>query len=458
MSAGPSQQPNISPSVPSPTNGASAQVPHEIPAQSRSIPKFGNLNSKPHLYYLTSLSAPQLLFITQTAPDHLRRTISPQSSAQVLLDEVFRLRQIESSLPQNRNETHQENARTLSQLSPTQIIGLSQDDPIYLRRLMQSTLLIDTTLSPSTLPDDNSLCATYAISWKLAAVQRLSAAAQNQQRNAAQVMEPQRDIHRDQHRLISRASPPNPPAPTGHLQRLLQDAPPPPRPNTEREDSEDEDAMPRQKKSKFSIEPRGWSAGHGPALKTKLQSYPGKGLSSTALAVEEILGPELLLHMTSGGMDIPTYVRSIGWTRPYNNKPFPSENEAVTLARMIHLELLIHQSPWEALEQRPSLEVGLRRLYALIHVEMASRQTAVYPSRAHAWTEIEPILEVTPSQPLHSPSVADTITKYMTLHKKRIQAMKAINTNSKTKSFQNRPQLPNKPKNTQTNAGQQQGE
>lgn len=86
-------------------------------------------------------------------------------------------------------------------------------------------------------------------------------------------------------------------------------------------------------------------------------------------------------------------------------------------SRIIHLQLRIHQSPWEALEHRPILEFGLRRLYALIHVEMASRQTTVYPSRAHAWAEIEPILEVTPSQPLHSPSVADTITKYMMLHK-----------------------------------------
>ena len=407
-----------------------AEIGHDSSVRTRRIPTYGSLNSKPHLYYLSSLSSLQLHHITQTAPDNFRRKIEASASTQVLLDEVFRLRQVEATQLPATVRSHTEHAHQLAELSPSEIIQLSQRDCALLRQMMTSALTLDPSLTPRILPDENILCATYAVSWKPIALQQVHQA--RQQINMPSVSTPPAPNN-------TTAPPQNSvrlPQPDSYcpLENLLTQEQPQPLLGAATELSDDDDdelQLPNvAKRKKLSLNPKGWTAGHGPAMKSKLQQYPGKGMCSTALAAKEILGPELLLHMIAGGTDIPTYIHGKAWTRSYNNKPLPAVHEAFTLARMIHLEMLVHPTPREALQSRPSIEVGIRRLYALIHVELASKQTAIYQSRAQAWAEIEPILEVLPTHALHSPSVADTITKHMSVHRKRIQALKALSSNT----------------------------
>lgn len=446
---------------PAPESSGPATAPVTPPASSSSpnpnrlVPKYGQLNSKPHLYYLTNLSAPQLLFITQTAPFEHRRTLSATDSVQVLLDEVFRLRQIESLGEQQGTDHHQANARELLSLTSEQLLSLSASNLTRLRSLMHSSIQLDPSLTPSTIPEDISQCVVHALSWKLSALTEAQAAYRSahlrdgqqlpNQNPVASTILPQSHIP-----SIPQLMRPQTIPPTTHNNQL----------DHRHEDSEEEDEVGgSRKRGRSQLRPKGWSAGRGDAIRSKLQHYPGKGMASTALAVEEPLGPELFLHMTSGGTDIPTYIRTIDWAKASYKRPLPSENEAVTLARMIHLEMLMHESPWEALENRPSLEVGLRRLYALVHVELASKQPDLYLSRSQAWAEIDPILEVTPSPPLHCPPVTDTITKHMTMHRKRIQSIKALTENKQSRAAQT-PQTGSNPRtrNPPENSTQQTGE
>lgn len=66
------------------------------------------------------------------------------------------------------------------------------------------------TLSPSELPDDNSLCTTYAIGWKLSAIQQLSLATQNQQRTLNGNLPAQQEPPREQARASAQLPSPDP--------------------------------------------------------------------------------------------------------------------------------------------------------------------------------------------------------------------------------------------------------
>lgn len=240
---------NISPSnQPSATGGGAA--PRLTSNRSSSIPKYGTLNSQPYLYYLTGLSPAQLHFITQTAPDHTRRNISNTESTQVLLDEVFRLRQLEADERTINKTSNAELAQNLSRLSSAEIIQLSQQNPTHLPRLMNAALSIDNTLRPSQLPDDNTLCATYAISWKLVSVQQLlrPISAPRLTNQPIVLNNPTNN------EAIGQLQPSSQPAnPTSLLlQQLFQDDPPPPHPCLHIEASEegDGDYEPPTKKQK----------------------------------------------------------------------------------------------------------------------------------------------------------------------------------------------------------------
>ena len=67
-----------------------------------------------------------------------------------------------------------------------------------------------------------------------------------------------------------------------------------------------------------------------------------------------------------------------------NGLPERSQMEAHTLEHVIHLEMLKHQSPRQALENRPSNEISLWRLFAILYVEEAVN-TGKFKERTSAW-------------------------------------------------------------------------
>ena len=99
--------------------------------------------------------------------------------------------------------------------------------------------------------------------------------------------------------------------------------------------------------------------------------------------------------------------------------------EAVTLGRIIHLKMLAHESPKQALKHRSSLEVALRRLYAILYVE-ETYSNEEHSTKKDAWQEIEHILEATPQGSIMSDQIEDSLTKRMTLKRKRLATIKAI--------------------------------
>ena len=73
-----------------------------------------------------------------------------------------------------------------------------------------------------------------------------------------------------------------------------------------------------------------------------------------------------------------------------------AEVEAATLARIGHLNLLVHTSMTEAIAGCPWMEVALHRLFAIVYVENVTSCGGGDP-RAAAWQLVERILEIQPS-------------------------------------------------------------
>ena len=67
---------------------------------------------------------------------------------------------------------------------------------------------------------------------------------------------------------------------------------------------------------------------------SQLKSYPGR--SSVLLNVQELMGPSILHSFCQEGLNIELVVRHVRWPRQADGRPFQSEIEALTLARILN--------------------------------------------------------------------------------------------------------------------------
>ena len=69
--------------------------------------------------------------------------------------------------------------------------------------------------------------------------------------------------------------------------------------------------------------------------------------------------------------------------------------DARTLGRKIHVEMLKHDNPRDALESRPSLEIALLRLFEILYVEEAINSSK-FRKRPLAWRYVKLFHESVP--------------------------------------------------------------
>ena len=114
----------------------------------------------------------------------------------------------------------------------------------------------------------------------------------------------------------------------------------------------------------------GFHTGADAALEQTLSAFPENRPGSNRLNVTTFRGPKILGKIINRNLDLMQHVASFPfWKKSTNGRPTQAHMEAHNLARMMQLEMLAHNTPLEALRHRPSLEVGLRRLYAIMYVE-----------------------------------------------------------------------------------------
>ena len=159
-----------------------------------------------------------------------------------------------------------------------------------------------------------------------------------------------------------------------------------PRPRSLTSESSSAESKTIKKSNATPFEPKNFTIAAAAATAETLKNYPGKVVSSKSLAVEDLLGSRIFSSMIGGGSDMMTYPtrNNQHFRRGTSGAPTAAEAEALTLDRLIHLEMLVYSSLKEALQERTSLEVALRRLYAILHVEKAMN-TGMHTDKREAW-------------------------------------------------------------------------
>lgn len=402
----------------SPTGNPDAG-PSEVPPGPVLPVRYGQLNSKETIFYFQGFSAQTLQAIIETAPRTIRRLPSDTSNVQALLAELLRLRQYEAFTQQPSPSESQSQLVTLLATPANDIIQMANENPNNLSALMNASLAADPSLTPRSLPTNAQTLAAIAIKWQLDALQQASQINTSQQPvNPPASANPPRGLPLSQ--LLTDIRPP-----------VMQDQVQRRAPVVDTSDEEDDQLRKVGKSKRAVIQPTGFGFGAQAATTDLLKHYPGKGHSSTSLAVSELLGPDILGTLIQNGSDIPTFLANTfkHWKKTNSGQPLHSEMEAVNLGRMIHLELLCHETPKQALEQRPSLEVGLRRLYALLYVE-ETMNNGDYLHKKDAWSEIQDILETTPQGTVMSEDITDSVGKRLASKRRRLAAIKTIRENS----------------------------
>ena len=367
------------------------------------------------MFYLQMSDISQLLAIIQTAPNSARTVLPNSPTQQQLLAEIFRLREVEimgRATPPNAAAELEKLLATC----PEDLIKLSKDNSTVVKSMMDSALVADNALLPRSLPNSSQLLAAIPINRQLEALKQSSAPI-----------------------LAVDANPPLPPSdatPNINLSTILGQSRTGSAPSTitrtrrrpDLSSDEEDDATDRlPKRNKPIIQPTTFSFGAKSFQQDTLEHYPGKEHSTTSLAVDELLGPAILSTLIKSGTDIMAFLANsfTHWRKNPNGLLSHAEMEAFTLGRMLHLEMLTHSSPKEALQQRPSLEDALRRLYAIIYVEETLNQ-GDHQHRRDAWNDIKDILEITRQGTIASEEIAESLTKRLNLKRKRLSTLKII--------------------------------
>ncbi|PXF49614.1 hypothetical protein BWQ96_00684 [Gracilariopsis chorda] len=347
------------------------------------IPQFRNLRSKDPAFFLKRLSVSQLKEILQSAPSELRTSLCPFPFRDQLLGDVLRLHDLEASAAtKNITSTDRRNLDTLMKMSPDQGMALARERLDELKVLMKSSVIADSSLKLRSVPESNPFeAAAVAISWLLSAVQQLQSG--NSQPNQAN----------NQHILASATSLSG----SGNPLSFLQPSPKTAAANINSDNSEDDAEIRPAKKAKPVVNPKSYYIGMANAYQSTLARYPGKRNMATSLNIDDLIGPAILSLRTYHGTDIMKFLlhHFQHWKRPASGLPTAQKMEAISIGRMTHLEILIHDSARQALEQRPSLQVGLRRLYAILCVQ-EDLSNGVQNDRRNALEEVHCLFEVVP--------------------------------------------------------------
>ncbi|KAI0557894.1 hypothetical protein FGB62_253g04 [Gracilaria domingensis] len=156
----------------------------------------------------------------------------------------------------------------------------------------------------------------------------------------------------------------------------------------------------------------------------KLGPYPGKTHAISSLSVTNLMGSKILRSLLQKGTNLETAVASMRWCRGVNGDLMAAESEAYSLARMIHIANLSYDTMDKALEESPWMEIGLTRLYALIHVENAILTKSA--TRAAAWRAASQFLESNPGTPGLLAEYENSVAKQFALEVKASNAFKSM--------------------------------
>ena len=165
---------------------------------------------------------------------------------------------------------------------------------------------------------------------------------------------------------------------------------------------------------------------------SQLGVYPGRGSSTGTLRVGEIAGPSILLGLVQEGLNVELAIRNRFWKRGNGGEVLASEAEALTLARIIHLNLLAHPTMTEALEQCPWMEVALRLLFAIMYVENSTSSGA---SNAAAWQVVQKVLEIHPTASIRVPTLDSMLAGEAAASVKEMNALAALSKRKGSKRY-----------------------
>ncbi|KAI0561496.1 hypothetical protein FGB62_80g06 [Gracilaria domingensis] len=305
------------------------------PAQS---PSFSGLASRtvPEVCDLSPVDVNRIIL---QAPENVRPLVRPDISSGVLIAALLHLRDLQTT-----SNTPIENARThlreLLALSFEQVSGLAPRNPLKLRQDMEKALQADPKLSPRAISSKpNKALPGIVLNWKLQGMHAVAIPSEAKG-NASES--------------------PTPQAANNTWFARIDDAPPPPPPTDPAECAEAlEDPLgitiQPSKKAKISqsvVKPKWFTFGSQNREHATLKSYPGLSPASRTLAVNQLLGGHILSSMISAGDKVPQHVAKSFQKWHCNGKgpAIHAEAEAITLARIIHLTIVMHESPLEALQ------------------------------------------------------------------------------------------------------------
>lgn len=124
-----------------------------------------------------------------------------------------------------------------------------------------------------------------------------------------------------------------------------------------------------------------------------LQEYPRCGPQVADLIDRgAMMGSDILSSILRQGSDVLTYFEELIRIWKCSNPEVGHTGEIMTLAKIVHIELLVYDSPKDALRDRPALEIAFRRLCAIVLVETGIRN-GEHSSREEAWTGARQFLD-----------------------------------------------------------------
>ena len=149
------------------------------------------------------------------------------------------------------------------------------------------------------------------------------------------------------------------------------------------------------------------------------------------LGVSENYGAEILENLLTDHDNLTMVIRNKEWKRDDNNRPKGAECEAVTLARMIDLIIRDYSNADVALSKHTALEVGLRRLYALVVVE--NHVVSGRSNRSSAWEMCDSILETLPSANHGVRGLDAIMTAAVLRNQKKRKALQELDNNPRSR-------------------------
>lgn len=146
-------------------------------------------------------------------------------------------------------------------------------------------------------------------------------------------------------------------------------------------------------------------------LPSQISPYPGRTLVKPRLKLKVFEGPSIINSLFNEGINLDLMVRGRYWKNTSRGEGLHAESEAVTWALVIQLALLDYSTEREALKKHSWIEVALRRLSALLHVEELVQRGQ--STRSTAWRITSHILECVPTSSICVSSIDTAIKRHL---------------------------------------------